>query len=265
MLISLDVVPELFWDLPDGQVSQARYRYHDHVTERFAAAFSDTIGEWCASHGIALTGHLMSEATLYSQSLALGEAMRILRGFQLPGIDILCDAKEFSTAKQAASVAHQFGREGVLSELYGVTHWYQDFKGHKLQGDWQAALGVTVRVPHLAWLSMAGEGKRDWPASIHYQSPWYREYPYVEDHFARLNTALTRGKVDIKIGVIHPVESLWLAWGPNDQTGELREQYDENFRDLIAWLLYGLLDFDFISEALLPDLCPSGSYPPEGG
>lgn len=130
----LDVVPELFWDLPDGQVSQARYRYHDHVTERFAAAFSDTIGEWCASHGIALTGHLMSEATLYSQSLALGEAMRILRGFQLPGIDILCDAKEFSTAKQAASVAHQFGREGVLSELYGVTHWYQDFKGHKLQG-----------------------------------------------------------------------------------------------------------------------------------
>jgi hypothetical protein len=257
----LDVVPELFWDLPDGQVSQARYRYHDHVTERFAAAFSDTIGEWCASHGIALTGHLMSEATLYSQSLALGEAMRILRGFQLPGIDILCDAKEFSTAKQAASVAHQFGREGVLSELYGVTHWYQDFKGHKLQGDWQAALGVTVRVPHLAWLSMAGEGKRDWPASIHYQSPWYREYPYVEDHFARLNTALTRGKVDIKIGVIHPVESLWLAWGPNDQTGELREQYDENFRDLIAWLLYGLLDFDFISEALLPDLCPSGSYP----
>jgi hypothetical protein len=257
----LDVLPELFWELPGGAISQARYRYHDHVTERFAASFSDTIGRWCAEHNIALTGHLMSEASLYSQSLALGEAMRLLRGFQLPGIDILCDAKEFSTAKQAASVAHQYGREGVLSELYGVTHWYHDFKGHKLQGDWQAALGVTVRVPHLAWLSMAGEGKRDWPASIHYQSPWYREYPYVEDHFARLNTALTRGKCEIRIGVVHPVESLWLAWGPNDQTGEIRAQYDENFRNLISWLLYGLLDFDFISEALLPELCPAGSYP----
>ncbi|MDI9419055.1 MAG: hypothetical protein GX228_05940 [Firmicutes bacterium] len=257
----LDVLPELFWELPEGQVSQARYRYHDHLTERFAAAFSDTLGEWCEKHSIALTGHLMSEASLYSQSLALGEAMRLLRSFQLPGIDILCDAKEFSTAKQAASIAHQYGREGVLSELYGVTHWYHDFKGHKLQGDWQAALGVTVRVPHLAWLSMAGEGKRDWPASISFQSPWYREYPYVEDHFARLNTALTRGKCDIKIGVIHPIESMWLAWGPNDQTGETRAQYDENFRNLIDWLLYGLLDFDFISEALLPDLCPAGSCP----
>lgn len=257
----LDVVPELFWELPGGQISQARYRYHDHLTERFAAAFSDTIGQWCEKHNIALTGHLMSEASLYSQSLALGEAMRLLRSFQLPGIDILCDAKEFSTAKQAASVAHQFGREGVLSELYGVTHWYHDFKGHKLQGDWQAALGVTVRVPHLAWMSMAGEGKRDWPASIHYQSPWYFEYPYVEDHFARLNTALTRGKCDIKIGVIHPIESLWLAWGPNDQTGETRAQYDENFQNVITWLLYGLLDFDFIAESLLPDLCPAGSYP----
>lgn len=261
----LDVLPELFWELPDGRISQARYRYHDHLTERFAAAFSDTLGKWCEERNLALTGHFMSEATLYSQVLALGEAMRNYRSFQLPGVDILCDAKEFSTVKQAASAAHQYGREGVLSELYGVTHWYHDFKGHKLQGDWQAALGVTVRVPHLSLMSMAGEAKRDWPASIHYQSPWYKEYPYVENHFARLNTALTRGKPDISIGVIHPVESMWIAWGPNDQTGELRDQLDKNYQNLISWLLYGLLDFDFISESLLPDLCPQAANPLQVG
>ena len=256
----LDVLPELFWELPEGRVSLSRYRYHNHLADRFASSYADTLGKWCEDHGIALTGHLMSERTLYSQTLAVGEAMRSYRSFQLPGIDILCDAKEFSTAKQAVSVAHQYGREGVLSELYGVTHWDYDFKGYKLQGDWQAALGITIRVPHLAYLSMEGESKRDWPPSIHYQSPWYREYSYVENHFARLNTALTRGKSAVRIGVIHPIESFWLSFGPNDQTGAVRAQYDEDFENLISWMLYGLLDFDFISEALLPGLCPEAGF-----
>ena len=116
--------------------------------------------------------------------------MRGMRSFQIPGIDILEDRIELTTAKQAQAGAHQFNRQGVLSELYGVTNWDFDFIGHKAQGDWQAACGVTVGVPHLAWVSMAGEAKRDYPASIGYQSPWFREYPLIENHFARINTVM---------------------------------------------------------------------------
>src|SRR4051812_25352750 len=54
----LDHLPELFWDLPDHTPSLARWRYHDHTAERFAEAFGDVIGEWCARHNIALTGHM---------------------------------------------------------------------------------------------------------------------------------------------------------------------------------------------------------------
>ena len=154
-----------------------------------------------------LTGHMMEEPTLKSQTAALGEAMRSYRSFQLPGIDMLCGSREFTTAKQAQSAVHQYGRPGMTSELYGVTGWDFDFRGHKLHGDWQAALGVTVRVQHLAWVSMKGEAKRDYPASINDQSPWWQDYAYIEDHFARLNTALTRGKPVVRVGVIHPVES----------------------------------------------------------
>ncbi|MFQ9394896.1 MAG: hypothetical protein ACLR2E_13715 [Lachnospiraceae bacterium] len=159
---------------PDGRVSANRYHYHDHICERFANAFADNIGGWCHEHGIALTGHMMEEPTLASQTAALGEAMRSYRSFDLPGIDMLCDFRELTTAKQAESAVHQFGYEGMLSELYGVTNWDFDFRGHKLAGDWQAALGVTIRVHHLAWTSMAGEAKRDYPASISYQSPGTR-------------------------------------------------------------------------------------------
>lgn len=256
----LDSLPELIWELPEG-VSTIRYHYHDHACERFATAFADTLGAWCDAHDIALTGHMMKEPTLGTQTFAVGEAMRSLRAFALPGVDMLANRHEYTTVKQAASVAHQYGREGVLSELYGVTDWDSDFRGYKLQGDWQAALGVTVRVPHLSWVSMEGEAKRDYPASINYQSPWYRKFPLVEDHFARLNTALTRGSAEIRVGVIHPIESYWLHWGPAEQTALVRSTLDSQFANVTEWLLFGSVDFDFISESLLPSLCPNGGAP----
>ena len=257
----LDCLPELIWDLPEGKTSLIRYHYHDHIAERFAAAFADTIGAWCKKNNIMLTGHMMEEPTLLSQTAALGEAMRSYRSFQLPGIDMLCDRREFTTAKQAQSAAHQYGYPGVLSELYGVTNWDFDFRGHKLQGDWQAALGVTVRVPHLSWYTMGGPAKRDYPASISYQSPWFKEYSYIENYFARVNAALTRGKPAIRVGVIHPVESYWLHWGPKEQTAAIREEMDQNFENTAKWLLTGLIDFNYICESLLPDQCPNAAAP----
>ena len=254
-------LPELIWDLPNSTPSLARYRYHDHACDRFTEAFADACGKWCDEHGIALTGHMMEEPSLDQQTHAVGEAMRSYRGFGIPGIDMLCGFFEFSTAKQCQSAVHQYGKTAMLSELYGVTGWDFDFRGHKLHGDWQAALGVTVRVPHLSWVSMHGNAKRDYPASIHYQSSWYKEYAYVEDHFARVNTALTRGRPIVKVGVIHPVESYWLHFGPQEQTNLIRSAMESNFQNVTKWLLRGSIDFDYISEALLPSLCEKATAP----
>ncbi len=247
----LDSLPEVIWQLEGNQISKSRYRYHDHLCERFAKGYVDVIGKWCEEHNLMLTGHLMQEPYLSTQTQSVGEAMRLYRSFQLPGVDMLCNSREYTTVKQAQSVSHQYGRQGVLCEMYGVTNWDFSFKDHKLMGDWLAALGVTTRVHHLAWLSMAGERKRDYPASINYQSPWYTEYSYIEDYFSRINTVLTRGRPQVKIGVIHPIESYWLFWGPDEQTYDCRQEIENSFQAITEWLLSGLLDFDYISEALL--------------
>jgi len=242
----------VIWDLPAASPSLWRYRYHEWIAERFASSFADQIGSWCKTNNIALTGHMMEEPTLLSQCRALGEAMRSYRSMQIPGIDMLCDWMELTTAKQAQSAARQFGCPGVLSELYGVTGWHFDFHGHKRQGDWQAALGVLFRVHHLSWYSMRGEAKRDYPASISYQSPWYKEYRTIEDHFARVGATLSRGTAVCRVAVIHPIESFWLAFGPNDTSGDERERLENQFSNLTEWLLRGLIDFDFVAESLLP-------------
>jgi len=250
----LDFLPELIWQREDGMVSQARYHFIDQVTERFSKAFAENIGQWCEKHNIMFSGHILWEPFLESQTQYVGEAMRFYKNMHIPGMDLLANQMEFTTTKQASSVAHQYGREGVLSELYGATNWDFDFRGHKFQGDWQAAMGITLRTPHLSWMSMEGAAKRDYPASLNYQVPWYKEYPYVEKYFSRLNTVLTRGKTDIKIGIIHPIESMWINWGPNDSTNEIRKEIESRFQNITDWLAFGLLDYDYISESILPEV-----------
>lgn len=262
----LDRLPEFLWDTTSPTNLETRYHFHDHVSERFVSGFLDRVGDWCGNNGIVLTGHMMMEQTLQSQTTALGEAMRCYRNMQMPGIDLLCDQYEYTTAKQATSVARQTGASGAVSEIYGVTNWTFDFVGHKGCGDWQAALGITLRVHHLSPVTLVGEAKRDYPAAINYQSPWYREYKLVEDYFARVAVALTRGKAVTRVAVIHPVESFWLCFGPQDRNGEEQRFRNKAHEDLARWLLHGLIDFDFISESLFasqtsPDAITSARLP----
>lgn len=115
----LDKLPEIVWNLPEDKPSLARYHFYDHVCERFISACMDQLANWCRGNGIALTGHMMEEPFLKTQTGSLGEAMRCYRSLDLPGIDLLCDQFEYKTVKQATSVARQNGSRGAMCEIYG--------------------------------------------------------------------------------------------------------------------------------------------------
>ena len=257
----IERLPEVFYRMADDSDLSLKYYYKRHLSERFCEAYMDNLGDWCGEHGVMFTGHLMCEDTLTDQAFRSFDAMRSYKNMQLPGIDILFDRRSFTTAKQCESVVRQMGKCGMLSELYGVTGWDYDFRGHKSQGDWQACLGVTVRVPHLAWQTMKGEGKRDYPAAIYYQSPWYKKYRIIEDHFARLNTVLTRGKAVSNVAVLHPIESFWMHFGSKAECSAEYEELNSQFVDTCNWLLLGSINFDYISESLIPELCRAPSAP----
>ena len=50
--------------MKDGGGFKTRYDVRRHISERFCTAFTDNIGKWCSSHGIALTGHVLGEDSL---------------------------------------------------------------------------------------------------------------------------------------------------------------------------------------------------------
>ena len=243
-------LPEIFFDFGEGK-NKVRYYFRRLIGELFYENYFCQIYDWCDSHGIDFTGHILFEETLSLQGRASGDPMLMYSKLHIPGMDLLFDAVEYNTAKQVQSVVRQCGKKGMMSELYGVTGWNFDFRGYKFQGDWQAALGVTHRVPHLAWLSMEGVAKRDYPASIGVQSPWWGEYSILENHFARVNTAMTRGEAVVNIGVIHPIESYLTVIGDDLTTAKIRTELDENFALIAKLLLEVGLDFDYISESLL--------------
>ncbi len=258
----IEKLPYLVWDTANGNERYVRYHFFNHAEDLFEHAFMKQIREVTRKQKLGFTGHLMNEHELLPQISRNGEAMRLYPYFDIPGIDVLFDRVELSTAKQTQSIVHQYGKKGMLSELYGVTGWDFDFRCLKMQGDWQAALGVTLRVPHLSWMSMAGRAKRDYPASFNYQSPWHEEFKYVEDHFARLNTVLTRGKALVNVAVLHPIETTMLCYSTKEKSAALLKEQETKFQNLIQSLLYSGIDFDFLSEALLPDIgsCKNGKF-----
>ena len=245
----LDHLPELFAWVVDFGFSRVRHDYLETATTLFVKAFSKTIGQWCGRHGLLFTGHALEEDGLARQSNCVGSAMRFYEFQQAPGIDQLMERSAiYPTAKQCSSVAHQLGRPYRLVEAYGCTGWDFPLEGHKAIGDWLVALGINHRCQHLAWYSMAAQAKRDYPASISRQSPWFRKYKAVEDYFARIGETLGAGEEEIPLLVVHPVESMWGFHLPKQTPRPETQPFDDAFLTLTNRLLAEHLDFDYGDE-----------------
>ncbi|MFA5293281.1 MAG: glycosyl hydrolase [Phycisphaerae bacterium] len=250
-----DFLPEIVFDCVAELFSRPRYHYHQCKTQMFVEAFSKQIGQWCKKNNLSFTGHVLCEDPP-SQSLSVSApAMQFYQYMQSPGIDILTQYDtSYATVKQCASVARQTGRKWVLSELYGCTGWETTFETYKYLGNWQAVLGITFRCHHLAFYSMAGENKRDYPASIHFHSPWHKHFSLLEDYYSRLNVLLTAGSPVCDLLVIHPFESYYLTYNQLWETNPQIKKMDADYKQLVQWLLGNQLDFDFADEQLLIDL-----------
>ena len=253
-------LPELFLQ-PDGQrVSQVKWHYVELLQQLFIENWAEPCDRWCRENKLVLTGHVLHEDSLGSQLAMCGSVMRYYEHMEYPGIDLLSEGNtSFWVAKQLDSAARQVGQYWRLSEMDGCTGWQMPFEGHKAIGDWQALFGINLRCPHLSWYTMEGQAKRDYPASILHQSPWYREYELIETYFGRIGVVMSEGAPDCDLLVLNPVESLWCqiypGWGQlvttrDEKMNELEAQY----RDLFHTLAGAQLDFDYGDEDMIKRL-----------
>ena len=254
------ILPELFYQKNGERFAKIKHDYFDLADNLFLERFAKPIADWCKEHNFIFTGHVLHEDNLSNQAEPHGSLMRFYPYMDYPGIDILSEGNRcYWVPKQLSSVTRQTGQKWLLSELYGCTGWQMSMKGHKAVGDWQALFGINLRCQHLSWYTMEGEAKRDYPASILHQSPWYRYYAFVESYFARLGAFLTEGKPQCDVLVLNPIESAWsqayAGWSrwifaTDSHVLALESAYRQTF----MWLTGHHIDFDYGEEQLLTEM-----------
>lgn len=251
-------LPELFYKRADSEINTTMYYYIETTQQLFLENFAKPYHEWCLKNKLIFTGHILHEDSLAIQTMFQGSVQRFYEHMDYPGVDILTEGnRAYWVAKQVQSVARQMGKKFVLSELYGCTGWQFNFRSHRDVGVWQTLLGINLRCHHLCWYTMEGEAKRDYPASIFYQSSWYEDYKYIEDYFVRLGEILDKGKPQCEVLVVNPVESAWLyprmGWEKNlfDLQVEEAKQLEEDYGKLFGILTTGQVDFDYGDEEML--------------
>ena len=256
------VLPELFFRKDGRKVSKIKLNFVDLGNNLFIERFAMPIKEWCDKNNMVFTGHVLHEDSFANQTVPNGSVMRFYQHMTYPGVDLLTENNRcYWVAKQISSAARQTGQKWLMSELYGATGWQFDFKAHKAVGDWQALFGINLRCHHLSWYTMEGESKRDYPGSILHQSPYYKDYGYVESYFARFGVVMTQGNPVCDVLVLNAIESAWAmmyaGWAnwlypAGDNRDEI--SLEDHYTKLFHYLTENQIDFDYGEEYMMNEM-----------
>ncbi len=261
-----DILPrlqELFEDR--GSFTATRTDYYRTCAWLFEEHFSKQLGAWCRAHGIAFTGHYMLEGSLTANLAWDVCTLPHYRHMDWPGIDHLgLQIHEVITGLGCRSVVNQYGKQRMVSELYGCCGQHLSFEDRKWIGEQQIILGVNLLVHHLLLYTMVGERKRDFPCNMWYQQPWWPLNQVVDDYLGRLCALLTQGSMVPEFLVLHPIESLYaLRRPPSSEQGAWATHHtddaarltplDEGFQALSHYLLGHQRQFDYGDETVLAD------------
>ena len=217
---------ELFY--PVGEYKKTRFNFWKLITDLFSENCMKQMYDYCKDRNVKLTGHLLCEETLATQILANGAIMPHYEYFDIPGMDWLGrPIKRSLTPWQVSSVAHQLGKEQVLSETFAGCGHNVGHDELKALYEWQMVHGITLLCQHLAGYSMRGLRKRDYPPALNYQSPWWGDYGVFNDTVSRIGKILTEGRVEFDTLLIHPQSSCWVLYDyiKNEGVEELNDEF----------------------------------------
>ncbi len=211
---------------------QVRNDFYTMVARLIRESFIKQMYDWCSEHNCKLTGHMMCEDNLYVQVMKTGGVMPCYEYFHEPGIDHL--GRCINTPilpKQLGSVASQLGRK-TLTETFALCGWDVSLNELKWIAQWQYLNGVTSLCPHLEGYSLRGIRKRDYPASLFSQLPWFDEaYSDFADYFTSLGALLDSGKDITPVLMIHPIQSAYVLEALQNE--DKIKQYSNDF-DIIT-------------------------------
>ncbi len=252
-------LPSLYEETGDWK--KIRHNYTQTLLQMFIDRWAKPWFEYCEEKGLKFTGHYWEHE--WPNMRPGGDNMAMYAWHQMPAIDMLFNQWDDSTVraqfgnvravKELSSAANQAGWQRTMSETYGGSGWELTFSEMKRNGDWEYALGVNLMNQHLTYFSLAGARKYDYPPSFDYHEPWWSNYKYINDHYARLSMALSSGRQKNDILVLEPTTSAWLY----DSYAKRNPKYAEigqTFQTFIIRLEKSQVEYDLGSENMIKDM-----------
>lgn len=264
-----------------------RYHYRKLLEERLEVCYFAMMREWCNSHGLMASGHLMGEDTMETQIDRACAVMPYYRYFDIPGMDILKGQMNFrhnplhgqvdplhahinteyrplvtTTPLQLTSVARQTGAEHILCEMYAVSTQNMTFRHQKHMFDYMAMYGINHRSVHGIFYSLHGRSKRAYPPQLNYYQPYFKDLHIMYDYVASVSRFVSIGEPDGDVLVIHPQGSAYCEYvnrvydrlTGRQPSGNALRRRDAAFHDLITDLLLANVVFDLGDERIMEAL-----------
>jgi hypothetical protein len=234
------------WYYIGQETSAARNALFGFRAELFADNYIGQMAEWCASHGIKLSGHLDQEETRNPVGVN-GDLMKVFKHQQIPGIDdIYFPGRSNVAYKIISSACYNYDRPEFIAETYAAYRAMSPVIAMRVALD-QLAMGVNIQ------LSVTGKT------------------PLMDLFLGRSDYLLRGGRHVADIAVLYPIAALQSAYsfsGPltSSHTGSSPDMYyayeggivppEIDYMNLGETLFRALrIDFTYIHPEVLVDRC----------
>lgn len=209
-------VSELF---SDKLLSEEKVRFWEIVSKVYERCFSETLQHGCAKHGKLLTGHILCEELPIPQVAYHGNPFRVLKHFDLPGVDLLSShIEDFDIfgQKLPASVAWLVDREGIMSET-------SDFVQQRIVEKRPVTAEKMIKTLEMQYMI----GVRTWSYYYDFTKRSMEEYAKANEVIKRMCQYGKDWKTDPEMILYCPYESLWAGYQPKTETQNELEESQE--------------------------------------
>ena len=185
--------------------TEAKRHYRQCVNARMVRTYYQPLADWCAAHGVALTGHP-----------AKGYDIGLLRPFQIPGQDVVwrfvdvekgLSGEESVLAKCSADSARHRQRRRNANECFGccgpqISQWAMTPGDMKWYMDYLFVRGVNLLYPHAFYYSVRDGRGDERPPDVGPNNTWWPEYPAIAAYMRRLSWLMTDSVNQARVAVL---------------------------------------------------------------
>ncbi len=187
----------LLWFEANNLASHVRKKYEETLDKRMEETYYKPIQNWCAEHGIALTGHPHSSDDIGFLKYFHIPAQDVVWRWVAPEKGLAINGEHSTMAKCSSDSARHRGIRRNGNECFACcgrdgVEWSFSAEDMKWYMDWLFVRGVNLLYPHAFFYSIDGPrrvGER--PPDVGPNNIWWPYYNQISDYMKRMSYVLT--------------------------------------------------------------------------